>query len=125
MVFGLQRLGFLFLLAFPLGCLRLDDVLSDAQALRLFRRFVEQGSEVLCAAGALDPNATVSVVAMQAGKEGFGGWFGVGWCGFCGEVEHLFVFLVWFFVGEVKHFFVFLVVFSVFVAFLVVLLWKR
>lgn len=35
------------------------------KALRLLRRFLEQGSEVLCAAGALDPTATVSVVAMQ------------------------------------------------------------
>eukprot|EP00434_Breviolum_minutum_P020860 symbB.v1.2.018401.t1/scaffold1435.1/size118962/6 len=35
------------------------------KALRILRRFLEQGSEVLCAAGALDPAATVSVVAMQ------------------------------------------------------------
>lgn len=39
---------------------------KTSQALRLLRRFLEQGSEVLCAAGALDPTATVSVVAMQA-----------------------------------------------------------
>ena len=38
-----------------------------SQALRILRRFLEQGSEVLCAAGALDPTATVSVVAMQVG----------------------------------------------------------
>ena len=38
---------------------------EGSKALRIFRRFLEQGSEVLCAAGALDPGATVSVVAMQ------------------------------------------------------------
>jgi len=35
------------------------------KAERIFRRFLEQGSEVLCAAGAVDPVATVSCVAMQ------------------------------------------------------------
>lgn len=49
---------------------RMDQ--SDfVQALRILRRFLEQGSEVLCAAGALDPAATVSVVAMQVGLEGW------------------------------------------------------
>ena len=38
--------------------------------MRILRRFLEQGSEVLCAAGALDPTATVSVVAMQVGLAG-------------------------------------------------------
>ena len=55
---------------------RMDQ--SDfVQALRILRRFLEQGSEVLCAAGALDPAATVSVVAMQVGLEGWGScWIG-------------------------------------------------
>lgn len=35
------------------------------KAERIFRRFLEQGSEVICAAGAVDPVATVSTVAMQ------------------------------------------------------------
>ncbi|CAK9041614.1 unnamed protein product [Durusdinium trenchii] len=42
--------------------LRTDD---PKKAQRIFRRFLEQGAEVLCAAGALDPAAAVSVVAMQ------------------------------------------------------------
>ena len=53
------------------------DQSDFAQALRILRRFLEQGSEVLCAAGALDPAATVSVVAMQVGLEGWGScWIG-------------------------------------------------
>merc|ERR1712078_537198 len=32
---------------------------------RLFRKFVDQGSEILCAAAVVDPAATTSVVAMQ------------------------------------------------------------
>jgi len=35
------------------------------KAERLFRRFLEQGSEILCAAGAVDPVATVSEVAVK------------------------------------------------------------
>lgn len=35
------------------------------KAHRIFRRFLEQGSEVLCAAGAVDSATTMSVVAMQ------------------------------------------------------------
>jgi len=35
------------------------------KAERIFRRFLEQGAEVICAAGAVDPLATVSSVAMQ------------------------------------------------------------
>lgn len=39
---------------------------NDPQkAERIFRRFLEQGSEVLCAAGAADPASTISCVAMQ------------------------------------------------------------
>jgi len=35
------------------------------KAERLFRRFLEQGSEIICAAGAVDAVATVSCIAMQ------------------------------------------------------------
>ncbi|CAK0840905.1 unnamed protein product [Prorocentrum cordatum] len=35
------------------------------KAERIFRRFLEQGAEVLCAAGAADPQGAVSCVAMQ------------------------------------------------------------
>ncbi|CAJ1381888.1 unnamed protein product [Effrenium voratum] len=35
------------------------------KAERIFRRFLEQGSELLCAAGAVDPASAVSLVAMQ------------------------------------------------------------
>jgi len=35
------------------------------KAERIFRRFLEHGSEVICAAGVVDPVATVSTVAMQ------------------------------------------------------------
>lgn len=38
---------------------------DPTKAERIFRRFLEQSSEVLCAAGVADPVATASVVAMQ------------------------------------------------------------
>ena len=38
---------------------------DPTKAQRILRRFLEQGSEVLCAAGAVDPAAAVSIVAMQ------------------------------------------------------------
>jgi len=42
-----------------------EDKRMQKTADRIFRSFVEQGAEILCAAGAVDPIATISCIAMQ------------------------------------------------------------